>query len=117
MPVDLMVELLMLNVRHVDLDDGTGVMVTVSVDPLLVFTAQTASEIRTTIRSYLQSLVPPPKLLSECEEDVATHCEFNPEKFKVLAKREGDYAVGAFGDVIGIASDFQVIQPVEVNRG
>lgn len=67
-------------------------------------------ELREKIRSHLQSLVPPPKLLSECEE-------WDDQPVAVRCYRLGDNALTLeYAATIGKAKDFRVIQPVEVNR-
>lgn len=81
-----------------------------------ILTSKDNGILRDEVRAYVESHVQVPKKLSECEEDVLVECEFDPERFRMPVKREGDYAVGKHGDVIGLAADFTAIQPVEVNR-
>ena len=63
------------------------------------------------IREYLQSLVLQPKLLSECEEFEYLSCQYQPG---IGVMRDGEFAYEADGTCGGLAKDFQVIQPVEV---
>ena len=66
LPIDVVVELLMLNVNYRDDDDCVDLCL--SVDPLVMRTGESMNDLRTKVREYLLTLVPKPVLLSECEE-------------------------------------------------
>ena len=66
-------------------------------------------DLRGYIRTYLESLVPAPKLLSECEEGVWFESTRSVQRYK-------EHAYDPGGVIIGRASSIQVIQPAEVNR-
>lgn len=108
LPIDVVVELLMANCQEygeyghesdmcVDLPCGTKISDT------------TSKRLRTKVREYLLTLVPKPMLLSECEEFKTV------DVFRsIKAHRERGDAFSDDDRWIGNASDFQVIQPVEV---
>lgn len=113
-PIDVVVELLIEGVMDdIDYDfenDGSqkliGVYVSVGGS---VIAAPDVGQLRSKVRAYVESLVPQPKLLSECEEGVW---------FESLqpVQRYGNRAFNPYGIDIGHVSDFQVIQPVEVPK-
>lgn len=109
-PIDVVVELLMIHGRFEEKDSpfdewsleiGFGKFVY----------ADTSEDLTAKVRTYLQSLVPTPKLLSECEEFEYLSCQYQPG---IGVMRDGEFAYEADGTCGGLAKDFQVIQPVEV---
>lgn len=109
LPIETVVELLMTG----SWNDVTywAVMIPrpkTGLSPLRI-TADTESDLRTKVREYLLTLVPKPMLLSECEEFKTV------DVFRsIKAHRERGDAFSDDDRWIGNASDFQVIQPVEV---
>lgn len=111
LPVDLMVELLMAN-RQSYIRSGVEVSwVYVDQEKVKIIEAYHYGQLAIRIREYLQSLVPTPKLLSECEEFEYLSCQYQPG---IGVMRDGEFAYEADGTCGGLAKDFQVIQPVEV---
>ena len=110
-PVDVVVELLMTNFRF-DLG-GVDHPYWVRLDSLghKIVEADTAKELRSKVRAYVESLVPKPKLLNECEEGVEYLMVETPRR----VCREFIYAVDVERQQrIARADTVQVIQPVEV---
>lgn len=111
-PIEAVVDLLMTNCS----EDNCGLMCRywVILSEERTIEALSLGELRTKVRTYLQSLVPPPKLLSECEEGkpyMVSHVS------AVVRDNKGAYRVDrTYTAFVGSACDFQVIQPVEVNR-
>ncbi|CAB4162636.1 hypothetical protein UFOVP785_75 [uncultured Caudovirales phage] len=101
LPVDLLVELLMENLPNnwMWTLDGKSV------------SGSSRDELEKEVRTYLESLVPDPKLLSECEEGVRYECDGG----EVLYRR-GESAINMHGYHHEFADKIQVIQPVEANR-
>lgn len=110
LPIDVVVELLMANCQEygeyghesdmsVDLPCGTKISDT------------TSKRLHSKVREYLLTLVPKPKLLSECEEGVEYLMVETPRR----VCREFIYAVDVERQQrIARADQVQVIQPVEV---
>ena len=109
LPIDVVVELLMLNVNYRDDDDCVDLCL--SVDPLVMRTGESMNDLRSRVREYLLTLVSKPKLLSECEEGVEYLMVETPRR----VYREFIYAVNVERQQrIARADKVQVIQPVEV---
>ena len=109
LPIDVAVDAIMSNADHGECG-GVYVYVKDSLDGEIV--AESMDELAAKVRSHLQSLVPPPVMLSECEE----HKTFNIG-YSIPAYRKGLYAYcddDGCAEMLGMASGFQVIQPVEV---
>ena len=108
LPIETVVGLLMANAFmcshasygvYVRLDSADGCLIT----------STSKIDLRTKVRTYLQSLVPKPKLLSECEA-------FKPQLVPMAVYRCGNGAYDQrLNQYLDLASLFQVIQPVEVN--
>lgn len=108
-PIDTVVELLMLNVNYRDDDDCIDVCL--STDPLVIRAGESMSELRSKVRDYLLTLVPKPKLLSECEEGQEYLTVETPRR----VCRVFIYAVDVERQQrIARADQVQVVQPVEV---
>lgn len=110
LPIDVVVELLMANYQEngecghesdmwIDLPSGATI------------SDATSKRLRTKVREYLLTLVPKPVLLSECEERQYVTGRYQPG---ISVMRDGEFAYEADGTCAGLAKDFQVIQPVEV---
>lgn len=107
LPIDVVVDLLMANCQEygeyghesdmcVDLPCGTKISDT------------TSKRLRTKVRNYLLTLVPKPKLLSECEAGVEVLIAYPAKKVHPMA------FCAKTGRNLGLASGYKVIQPVEV---
>ena len=103
LPIETVVDLLMENASPAKCGGGQIMLGGELYDSLR------EDDLRGYIRTYIQSLVPAPKLLSECEEWKLAEVEWSTKAY-----RNGDDAYSDDDQWIGKASDFQVIQPVEV---
>ena len=105
LPIETVVELLMENAAHAKCGGGQIMLGGELYDSLSL------EELRAKVRTYLETLVPPLKLLSECEEGVRYVCERG-----VVLYRRGESAIDMHGYHHEYADKIKVIQPVEVNR-
>lgn len=104
-PIEAVVDLLMTNCS----EDNCGLMCRywVILSEERTIEALSLGELRTKVRTYLQSLVPAPKLLSECEE-------FKPQLVPMAVYRCGNGAYDQrLNQYLDLASLFQVIPPDE----
>jgi hypothetical protein len=111
LPIETVVDLLMANYQEngecghesdmwIDLPSGATI------------SDATSKRLRTKVREYLLTLVPKPKLLSECEEykNVTTQGE-------TIVYRVGKDVYRSVDNTwVGYADQVRVIQPVEVQR-
>lgn len=112
LPIETVVGLLMcFHKSDLSVSSGDEYFLCLSVEQTLY--GRTKEELRSSIRTYLKSLVPAPKLLSECEEGMCFTGRYTPG---IAIMRDGEFAYEADGTCGGLAKDFTVVQPVEVNR-
>jgi len=107
LPLETVVELLMANAGY--LESGGTVYVAVEDAPFKFVRGINLDELRAAIRDYLSTLVPQPVKLSECEEGEWFEANQPVQRWK-------DHAYNPMGVIIGIASEYEVIQPAEVTN-
>lgn len=105
-PIETVVDLLMQNASQEQRRPWRWFVGTT--DPTVFVYAEDGDELRSKVREYLLTLVPKPVMLSECEEGTEFLIAYPVKRIHPMA------FCAKTGVNLGLASGFQVIQPVEV---